>query len=148
MPDKDEIRIRKATNLYDLLDDGIANNSDIRELVEREDEITAKAAIAIAQRPAPQRGSASAPEAIVPKARSWSGILLGMLAFVAGAAEAIHPTAMNVWHDRARYGMRPFFEHVDPERARLYGICMAIFGLGLLAYSLVRMPRAGKKPRD
>ena len=146
MPDEDEIRIRRATNLYDLLDDGIANNSDIRELVKREDEIAAKPAATTSQGHAPQPGSASAPETLVQKARSWFGILLGSLVFTAGVAEAIHPTAMNVWH--FMYRTRSFVEYVDAGRARFYGSCVAIFGLALLAYSLIRMPLPDTKPRD
>ncbi|MFT3898120.1 MAG: hypothetical protein QM719_10585 [Thermomonas sp.] len=143
MPDKDEIRIRRTTNLYDLLDDGIANNSDIGELIHREDEV------------AKQRSGQAMPEcrsvpkspAISRKARSWFGIILGILVSIAGAETALHPVAMEVWHDRAKY-LPSFWEYVDIERARGYGICVAIFGLLLLAYSLIKMPVADKKSQD
>jgi len=32
MPSREQLKIRKLTNLYDLLDDGIENGSDLPEL--------------------------------------------------------------------------------------------------------------------
>ena len=144
MPDKDEIRIRKATNLYDLLDDGIANNSDIPELVRREDSATVELPAKPMQRISAESGPT--PEPVERKARSWFGIVLGSITAIAGSVTVLHPAAMFVWHDRMR---RPsFFEYVSVERARGYAICVAIFGLLLLAYSLIKMPIADKKSRD
>lgn len=144
MPDRDEIRIRRSTNLYDLLDDGIANNSDIRELVRREDAtaIEAKHATEDATPQSPQRRLLPQLPRIE-QARSWFGILLGILVLVAGSEVALHPIAMLAWH--MRRGLWWSTEYVSIDRARFYGICIATFGLLLLVYSLIRMPVADKE---
>ena len=80
MPSREQLKIRKLTNLYDLLDDGIENGSDLPELARLQAE--GEAAAATPSVPAPPR--ADRPAEPVPFRRSWGGALLSAVLIAGG----------------------------------------------------------------
>jgi len=81
MPSREQLKIRKLTNLYDLLDDGMENGSDLAELARLQAE--GEAATATPSAPAPPR--VDHPAEPGPARRSWGGALLGAVLITGGA---------------------------------------------------------------
>ena len=134
MSKRDEVRVRQNTTLYDLLDDGVENGSDVSALarLKAEHEQSSANEISNAHRASPQHF------ALTTSRRSWGGAVLGFAIFTGGTAVAIWPVEMLVWHDRIRY-LPSFAEHVTQDGARGYGIVVALAGLVVTLFSLVRM---------
>lgn len=135
MSSREQLKIRKLTNLYDLLDDGIENGSDLPELARLQAEDGAGTATPSA--PAPPRGDR--PAEPVPSRRSWGGVLLGAAFIAGGGAAALWPSELMVWHDRINY-LPSFVEHVTRAGARGYGVAVTVGGLVVLVVSLLRLP--------
>ena len=134
MPKRDEIKIRERTNLYDLLDDGIENGSDLETLVRLREEAASAPSV---QRP-PEALPRPQPATPVRAGRSWGGVLIGSLLLAAGGSLALYPQEMVVWHAAIRY-VASSAEYVSPSMARVYGIVVASAGVLVLLVSLVRM---------
>ena len=137
MPD-----FRRFTNVDDLLDDGIENNSDI----------ATKLASNVPPAPPPDETSIRIREETLSKVEaeesltrlrqrksSYSryGVILGVILSLAGIISSIHPSEILVEHARIRY-LATTHELVSPFRARIYGVSLAAIGIALVAFSLYR----------
>jgi hypothetical protein len=135
---------RYTTNIEDLLDDGIENNSD---LIGRASNIDPELpidpnTIRIGEETIAMSHAKQATEKELAQGRSYSlfGVLLGIGLSISGLALAVHPIDMNVEHSRMKY-LPSSVEHVTTLSSRLYGMAVFGFGLAVLGFSLIR-------PRD
>ena len=136
--------LRLTTNVEDLLDDGIENNSDLVDgelLREPEGNPDPRAleirAATIARNRAEE---ALALNQFRRKNLSYLGILLALVLAISGIALILRPMEIRVEHARMKY-LPTVTEHVTAARSRLYGSVLLVAGIVLLAYSLQR-PRS------
>ncbi len=125
--------LRQHTNVEDLLDDGIANNSDLSSFA-TSDQSRGELPMASPDDLPPQSShiepKKSEPE---PEGRDFYVAAIGALIIGVGLDLIFHPVDMIVYHLRAT-------EHVTPGRSEFYGVVLILFGLVLLVYGL-RKPR-------
>jgi len=145
MSKRDEVKIRQRTNLYDLLDDGIENNSDLEALRKAREDAAAEpeppaAHAGTDDAPHPATASPSTPAgdrkaASATGRRHWAGALTGALSCAGGLWLLVAPATGLVFHDRIRYA-RPFVEQVSPLMSQVYGGVLLVAGIALLYFSL------------
>jgi ferric-dicitrate binding protein FerR (iron transport regulator) len=145
MSKRDEVKIRQRTNLYDLLDDGIENNSDLEALRKAREEAAAAPEPSIDREgmddaPRPEAASLSTSfgareSASAPGRRHWAGALTGALSCAGGLWLLVAPATGLVFHDRIRYA-RPFIEQVSPLMSQVYGGALLVAGIAQLYFSL------------
>ncbi len=134
MPGREDIKIRRVTTLYDLLDDGIENGSDLAKIADLKRDSLEERPERLNSPPNDARSANSSPDG----RRSWFGILLGLALSVAGASVALWPSSMMVWHHRIMY-LPSVVEYVTASTARGYGIVVAIAGICIAVGFLVRL---------
>jgi hypothetical protein len=123
--------LRQHTNVEDLLDDGIDNNSDLKSFALAEqpsDEPPISEAVEV-----PLQKShieSSSPE---PMKQDFFVAAIGVLIMGCGLSLVLHPVDLIVHHLRA-------IEHVTSVRSEVYGWVGILFGAALLVYAF-------KKPR-
>jgi hypothetical protein len=134
--------LRQHTNVEDLLDDGVENNSDLKcfakgdELsCDETDQDTSQTAL---------RSVSGTITSVAPTDKSPSasvlGIALGLLTTLSGLVLVIFPVNMLVYHQRSR----SFFgtwEFVTPGRSEFYGVSGLIIGLGIVLFATYRPRR-------
>ena len=128
--------LRQHTNVEDLLDDRIENNSDLKSFcppAEPCDEppVTELPEVQLeqvqAKPPMPERAQ---PDFFV--------AAIGTLMVGCGLSLVLHPVDLVVYHDRAKYFRRDFLEHVGHGRSEIYGAAGVLLGIALLIYSFYR----------
>jgi len=137
MPRRDEIRIRQLTNLYDLLDDGVENGSDLPALAALKKHDGANS-IEEDGKKKPEVRLVHHESGPIVSRRSWSGVLIGLALLLCGTAAILWPAEVWVWHDRIRY-LPGFAELVTRMGAQFYGSVVVVSGFLILLLSLVPM---------
>ena len=126
--------LRQHTNVEDLLDDGIENNSDLKSFATHEqfpDESPVAAPSKIS--PQPSRVEAPTPE---PADRDFFLAAIGVLILGCGLQLVLYPVDLFVYHVRGKYPYRDFLEHVTSGRSEVYGSFGILLGAALLIYAL------------
>ena len=121
------IWLRQHTNVEDLLDDGIANNSDLSSFARSEqlpDDSPAVASIK-SQTQSPRIEAPEQPQ----EQRDFQVAAIGLFVSGCGLGLMFHPVDMIVYHLKA-------IEHVTNARSELYGAVLVLFGAALLIYGL------------
>jgi hypothetical protein len=130
--------LRRHTNVADLLDDGIENNSDLSSFAVPGDSADPGTNASIAPRSGEQQ---RAPKPFVPptmrESISLTGILIGGVLLLGGVLLVLLPVDMDVFHHRVMY-LPSFVEHATPFRSRVYGSAGILLGLIVLAFATVR----------
>ena len=130
--------LRRHTNVADILDDGIENNSDLSSFASPADSERLGADAPLAPR---SRELQRTPEPFVrPTMResiSRTGVLIGVVLMLGGGLLVLLPVDMGVYHHRVMY-LPSFVEHVTPFRSRVYGSAGIVMGLMVLAFSTRR----------
>jgi len=133
--------IRRRTNVEDLLDDGIENNSVAIPLAVSEEDVPVHDPRALAIQEATLRRVRAEQAQAARKRRkpgpSIFGVFLGVLLVLPATALLLFPVDMRVYHQRIR-GRPDFIEHVTPPRSRLYAGAALLLGMGVLAWALAR----------
>lgn len=119
--------LRQHTNVEDLLDDGIANNSDLSSFAKPEQPPDDSPVVASTENPA-QPSHAEAPEQ-QPEERDFHVAALGLFISGCGLDLMLHPVDMLVHHLKA-------IEHVTGARSEFYGAILILFGVALMIYGL------------
>jgi ferric-dicitrate binding protein FerR (iron transport regulator) len=144
MSKRDEVKIRQRTNLYDLLDDGIENNSDLEALRKAREDAAAEPESPVDRAglddASPFTASPSTTANVRKSAstagrRHWAGAVTGALSCAGGLWLLVAPATGLVFHDRIRYA-RPFVEQVSPLMSQVYGGVLLVAGIALLYFSL------------
>jgi hypothetical protein len=135
--------LRQHTNVEDLLDDGIENNSDLKSFAKAPDPVSDHDAAE--EGPLRQSNSSSAHhEAERPlegpqNKVSYFGAVIGASITIGGILLVLFPVDMFVFHDRTKY-YRPFWEHVTHGRSEIYGVAGILLGAVVFCFS-VYQPR-------
>ena len=130
--------VRQHTNVEDLLDDGIENNSDVASFAELDDAGSSDASIS--QRAAQSSITTSRPDPLASAPISFVGVILGSVLIVGGALLFFFPIDTFVYHQRA--GRLPsFWEHVTRGGSEFYGVAGFLLGIALFAYSIYKPRR-------
>jgi hypothetical protein len=119
--------LRQHTNVEDLLDDGIENNSDLKSFALAEqpsDDPPISEAVEIPRQKLPIE--APTPE---PMERDFFVAAIGVLILGCGLNLVLYPVDLIVYHLRA-------IEHVTPARSEFYGWVGILLGAVLLIYAL------------
>ena len=133
---------RRFTNVEDLLDDGVENNSDLPKSRPDQDDHTATTdpeSVHIQSQGLEKNRleDSATSKAINQKSRNIYGVMLGVIFSAIGLFAAINPTEMRVEHTRMKY-LPTSFEYIDKLRGRIYGSTLFVFGIAVLAFSLYR----------
>ena len=133
--------LRQNTNVEDLLDDGIENNSDMASFAEIDGSDSSAAAISQQSEPSSQSPlSADRPDPVASAPISFIGALLGSVLIIGGALLVLLPIDTFVFHQQA--GRLPsFWEHVTVGGSEFYGGAGLLLGLSLIACSIYKPRR-------
>ena len=128
--------LRQHTNVEDLLDDGIENNSDLKSFATQpSDELP------VAERAeVPLQASHIETPRPDPPQRDFTLAGIGLLIMGCGFGLVLYPVDLVVYHQGAKYAYRGLLEHVTTGRSQIYGSVGIVLGAALLIYAL-------KKPR-
>ena len=130
--------LRQHTNVEDLLDDGIENNSDLKSFASHgqpSDELP------VAERAeVPLQASHIETPRPAPPERDFTLAGIGLLIMGCGLGLVLYPLDLVVYHQGAKYAYRGLLEHVTTGRSQIYGSVGIVLGAALLIYAL-------KKPR-
>ncbi len=146
MSPPDVHRQLQNTNVWDLLDDGIENGSDLRARPRGADPGPAAGVDApVAPAPRTTLTARTQPESTTEPVRSnraisWFGLALGLAMIVAGLLVAWHPHSMVVYHAPTRHA-HGSSEFVTAREAQGCGWISVILGLTIGAFSVYR-PRS------
>jgi hypothetical protein len=130
--------LRQHTNVEDLLDDGVENNSDLKSFADHEQP---------SERPcdrppvAVKTPSQTHPIEISvdePDRPYFFGAAVGLLIIGLGLGLIFHPIDAFVFHGGSKYAYRNFLEHVTHARSEFYGSAGVLLGVALLAFSLYK----------
>jgi hypothetical protein len=128
--------LRQHTNVEDLLDDGIENNSDLKSFASPEQPSGESPVAADAEiPPKPSPVEAPRPE---PAERDFFVAAIGVLIMGCGLQLVLYPADLIVHHDRGKYPYRDFLEHVTSGRSEVYGSVGILLGAALLIYAFYR----------
>lgn len=130
---------RRFTNVDDLLDDGIENNSDLSSRTEEASadlSETDSRALQIQANTIAKVQKEQEQDRMAQRRKDYNlfGIVLGAILAISGLGLAMHPIAMRVEHARMKY-LPTVVEQVTPNRGRLYGFSLFAFGLVLIYFS-------------
>ncbi|HET7126387.1 MAG TPA: hypothetical protein VFI26_04745 [Lysobacter sp.] len=119
--------LRQHTNVEDLLDDGIANNSDLSSFAGSEQPPVDSPVVASNEIPTQSaQVELSEPHS---EARDFNVAAIGLFVSACGLDLMLHPVDMIVHHLKA-------IEHVTHSRSEFYGAILILFGIALLIYGL------------
>jgi hypothetical protein len=131
--------LRQHTNVEDLLDDGIENNSDVGSFARSDDELDRRV-----DGVTEANGIGSTPPLPAhpvpdehPRKPSYFGMFLGVLTIAAGSLLCFHPVNALVYHQRSRSYFSSW-EFVSPERSEFYGVSGILIGLAILLLAAYR----------
>ena len=119
--------LRRHTNVEDLLDDGIVNNSDLSSFARSEQRPGDSPVVASTENPT-QSSQIEAHEQ-QPEGRDFYVAAIGLFISGCGLDLMLHPVDMLVYHLKA-------IEHVTGARSEFYGAILTLFGAALLIYGL------------
>jgi hypothetical protein len=126
--------LRQHTNVEDLLDDGIENNSDLKSFEIRgqpSDELP------VAERPElPLQASHIETQRPDAPERDFALAGIGLLIMGCGLGLVLYPVDLVVYHQAAKYAYRGVLEHVTTGRSQIYGSVGIVLGAALLIYAL------------
>ena len=126
--------IRQHTNVEDLLDDGIDNNSDLKSFA-IDGNALEEAPVSPTIRKEAQRSEAPIAK---PAPISFLGIIIGSLMIAFGTKLFLSPVDMFVYRDRGKYFNLDFIEHVTHGRSEIYGAAGFFLGIAVLIYSVYK----------
>lgn len=119
--------LRRHTNIEDLIDDGVANNSDLSSFAKSEQSAEDSPVFASTEISTPSsQVEASGP---APEVRDFYVAAIGLLIGGCGLNLMLDPVDMVVYHLNA-------IEHVTHARSEFYGAILAVFGAALLIYGI------------
>jgi hypothetical protein len=118
--------LRQHTNVEDLLDDGVANNSDLSSFAESEQPLGDTPVVASTET-STQSSHLEAPEQT--EERDFQVAAIGVFIGGCGLDLVLHPVDMIVYHLKA-------IEHVTGARSEFYGAILILFGIALVIYGL------------
>jgi hypothetical protein len=133
----------QRSNVDDLLDDGIENNSDVKfrerskdaEAGDSREDIHVDS---IAEPAAPQSGREEEPSATRREDRiSLPGLLLGVFFMLLGIAAFLFPKDLYIFHQRIKYA-RSFVEYITASQSQVYAVGAFILGIAICGFSLYR----------
>jgi hypothetical protein len=127
--------LRQHTNVEDLLDDGIENNSDSRSLATRDHPAEEPAVVGPARIPSQPSHTQARSE---PAQRDFFVAAIGVVIMGCGLGLVLYPMDFIVFHDAARYVSRDVLEHVTAARSRIYGSVGILLGAAALVYALTK----------
>jgi hypothetical protein len=126
--------LRQYTNVEDLLDDGIENNSDLKSFAthgQPSDELP------VAERAqVPLQASHIDTPRSAPPERDFTLAGIGLLIMGCGLGLVLYPVDLVVYHQGAKYAYRGLLEHVTTGRSQIYGSVGIVLGAALLIYAL------------
>ena len=139
--------LRQNTNVEDLLDDGIENNSDLKSFSRAADlnsdmAVPAEGTAGKSADPSSEGTSSTNPAPEDPLEASQSrfsffGVEIGVLIAAGGAFLVLFPVDMFVFHDRTKY-YRPFWEHVTHGRSEFYGVVGLLLGIAVIGFAVYK----------
>jgi hypothetical protein len=133
--------LRQHTNVEDLLDDGIENNSDLKSFAESNESTDPVSTGALASDASDQhQPSVIRPDPLASTPVSYIGVLLGSALIVGGALLFLFPVDMFVYHHRVMY-LPSVMEHVTRGRSEFYGAAGFLLGFVVLAYAAYKPRR-------
>jgi hypothetical protein len=126
--------LRQHTNVEDLLDDGIENNSDLKSFATH---CQPSDALPVAD-PAeiPLQASHIETARPPPPERDFTLAGIGLLIMGCGLALVLYPVDLVVFHQGAKYAYRGVLEHVTTGRSQIYGSVGIVLGAILSVYAL------------
>jgi hypothetical protein len=133
--------LRRNTNVEDLLDDGIENNSDLQSFTASDSHCDEnRADVSTQTLPPPDPNDWKGVDSRSKLPASYFGLVLGAAITLFGLLLLFFPVDMVVYHLRAR-ALQPLLEHVTIARSQFYGAAGVLFGLTLLAFSIYKPRR-------
>lgn len=133
--------IRQHTNVEDLLDDGIENNSDLRSFAS-DDDTSEEQPLPTSNDSSPTAQDSGAPAIVADRNPiSAFGVMLGGSMMWFGVKLFLYPVDTFVYHARAKSLHRGVLEHVTQAGSHFYGIVGFLTGLAILLCSVYRPRR-------
>jgi hypothetical protein len=143
MDQRKRSRMVRRTNVDDLLDDGIENDSDLKSFARTADDAadaTPEESQVDLPTQSPRPRKQTLPETLdaVPHKGpiSYLGLLFGACFVVAGLVLFVYPREAYVFHDRLRYS--PIVEHVTATGSQIYAVLAVVVGIAICGFSLYR----------